>query len=196
MIKENLLQSLYSAESWSKSLFQVESFILKERMVIYIFGGEINKTLIEILSGYHQFKHDFIIIKSFYPSSGCRYYIDIFFQFLALGIMVRSYAGPSSINHTSYFEGIQLHTCQPYRFTRQYAVVYRIFKSSTAYRFQMFSYRFKKKKCKNNYRELFICRLFLQISTTYKQIQIILALSVIVSLLICTGNFHWSILYH
>ena len=119
MIKENLLQSLYSAESWSKSLFQVESFILKEKMVIYIFGGEINKTLIEILSGYHQFKHDFIIIKSFYPSSGCRYYIDIFFQFLALGIMVRSYAGPSSINHTSYFEGIQLHTCQPYRFTRQ-----------------------------------------------------------------------------
>ena len=42
-----------------------------------------------------------------------------------------------------------------------YVAVYRIFKSSTAYRFYMFSYRFKKKECKKIYRELFICWLFL-----------------------------------
>jgi hypothetical protein len=57
--------------------------------------------------------------------------------------------------HANFISGFgslnDIHTCQLYRFTRKST---EFFKSSTAY-------RFKKKKCKNIYRELFICRLFL-----------------------------------
>ena len=57
--------------------------------------------------------------------------------------------------HANFISGFgslnDIHTCQLYRFTWKST---EFFKSSTAY-------RFKKKKCKNIYRELFICRLFL-----------------------------------
>jgi hypothetical protein len=57
--------------------------------------------------------------------------------------------------HANFISGFgslnDIHTCQLYRFTRKST---EFFKSSTAY-------RFKKKKCKNIYHELFICRLFL-----------------------------------